>query len=100
MKRKTVTRLDMSEVISRKFGLPRNYSSKLVDSVLEKMSGALIRGEKVKISRFATFACRRKAARIGRNPKTGETAPIHPRRVVSFVPSNGLRARVARVSEK
>ena len=42
-----------------------------------------------------TFSIRDKAARIGRNPKTGEEVPIHPRRVLTFRPSHLMKERVA-----
>ena len=53
----------------------------MVESVLDHISDALVRGEQVKISSFGTFSVRDKNERIGRNPKTGEEVPITPRRV-------------------
>ena len=58
------------------------------------MSDALVRGESVKISSFATFNVRTKSARIGRNPKSGEEVPIAPRRVLTFRPSHLMKERV------
>ena len=81
MGNKTLTRMDLSEAIFREVGLSRNDSSQLVESVLQHMSDALVSGEQVKISSFGTFSVRDKAARMGRNPKTGDEVPIHPRRV-------------------
>ena len=49
----------------------------------------------VKISSFGTFSVRSKTARVGRNPKTGEEAPIPPRRVLTFRPSHLMKDRVA-----
>ena len=95
MSEKTLTRMDLSEAVFREVGLSRNESSQLVESVLSHMSDALVRGETVKISSFGTFTVRDKAARIGRNPKTGEEVPIHPRRVLTFRPSHLLKDRVA-----
>jgi integration host factor subunit alpha len=62
---------------------------------LTQMSDALAGGDSVKISSFGTFSIRDKAARIGRNPKTGEEVPITPRRVLSFRPSHLMKDRVA-----
>jgi integration host factor subunit alpha len=59
------------------------------------MSDALVAGEQVKISSFGTFSVRDKAARVGRNPKTGEEVPISPRRVLTFRPSHLMKDRVA-----
>ena len=92
---KTVTRMDLSEAVFREVGLSRNESAQLVERVLDHMSDALVRGEQVKISSFGTFSVRDKAARMGRNPKTGEEVPINPRRVLTFRPSHLMKDRVA-----
>lgn len=91
----TLTRMDLSEAVFREVGLSRNESAQLVESVLEEMSDALVRGEQVKISSFGTFSVRDKSARIGRNPKTGQEVPINPRRVLTFRPSHLMKERVA-----
>lgn len=95
MANKTLTRMDLSEAIFREVGLSRNEASQMVESVLDHMSDALVRGEQVKISSFGTFSVRDKTARVGRNPKTGEEVPINPRRVLTFRPSHLLKERVA-----
>ncbi|MDT0683769.1 integration host factor subunit alpha [Roseicyclus sp. F158] len=92
---KTLTRMDLSEAVFREVGLSRNESSQLVESVLGHISDALAEGEQVKISSFGTFSIRDKAARVGRNPKTGEEVPILPRRVLTFRPSHLMKERVA-----
>ncbi len=92
---KTLTRADLSEAVFQEVGLSRNESAQLVESVLNEMSDALVRGEQVKISSFGTFSVRSKTARMGRNPKTGEEVPISPRRVLTFRPSNMMKDRVA-----
>ena len=95
MSEKTLTRMDLSESVFREVGLSRNESSALVESVLQHISDALVNGESVKISSFGTFSIRDKSARVGRNPKTGEEVPIHPRRVLTVRPSHLMKDRVA-----
>ena len=95
MSEKTLTRMDLSESVFREVGLSRNESADLVESVLEKISSSLVSGEQVKISSFGTFSIRQKNARVGRNPKTGEEAPIPPRRVLTFRPSHLMKDRVS-----
>ena len=95
MSGKTLTRMDLSEAVFREVGLSRNESAQLVESVLGHMSDCLASGEQVKISSFGTFSVRDKPARVGRNPKTGEEAPIPPRRVLTFRPSHLMKDRVA-----
>ncbi len=95
MSNNTLTRMDLSEAVFQEVGLSRNESADLVESVLQHISDALVRGEQVKISSFGTFSVREKSARVGRNPKTGEEVPIHPRRVLTFRPSHLMKERVA-----
>ena len=90
----TLTRAQLGEAIYEEVGLSRNESLELLESVLDKISSTLARGEQVKISSFGTFSVRGKAQRIGRNPKTGQEVPILPRRVLVFRPSQVLKSRV------
>ncbi|QHQ34269.1 integration host factor subunit alpha [Algicella marina] len=94
MSETTLTRMDLSEAVFQEVGLSRKESAELVESVIKHMSDALVAGESVKISSFATFNVRTKTARVGRNPKTGEEVPIAPRRVLTFRPSHLMKDRV------
>ncbi len=90
----TVTRAQLAEAIYANVGLSRNESATLLETVLERISAALEAGEAVKISAFGTFLVRQKGQRVGRNPKTGVEVPILPRKVLSFRPSQVLKARI------
>ena len=96
---KTLTRADLAEAVYRKVGLSRTESAQLVEMVLEEICNAIVRGETVKLSSFATFHVRDKNERIGRNPKTGEEVPILPRRVMTFKASNVLKDRILRTHQ-
>ena len=90
---KTLTRMDLNEAVFREVGLSRNESADLVESLLNHISDAMVKGEQVKISSFGTFSVRHKNQRIGRNPKTGVEAPINARNVVTFHSSNVLKSK-------
>ena len=94
MKGDTLTRADLCEAVHEEVGLTRHDSSGLVERTLDLIASALERGETVKLSGFGVFQVRSKRARLGRNPKTGEPAPIEPRRVISFRASQVMKARV------
>ncbi len=96
---KTVTRSDLAEAVHREVGLPRTESAEMVESILSRISDALVEGQTVKISSFGAFAVRDKGARIGRNPKTGEEVPIEPRRVLVFRASHILKDRMNEASQ-
>ena len=91
---RSIIRTDIAEAIYRKIGLSRNESAEIVATILEEMSTALERGDKVKISSFGSFSIREKGERIGRNPKTGVEVPISPRKVLVFRASHVLKDRI------
>ena len=97
---KTITRADLCESVYQKVGLSRSESAALVESILEEICLAAVRGESIKLSSFGTFSVRSKNERVGRNPKTGEEVPITPRRVMVFNPSNILKDRVLEDNSK
>ncbi len=90
----TVTRASLSAAVADELGVARHEAAAIVDSIFELMMDALGRGETVKLSSFGAFGVRDKAARVGRNPKTGEEVPITPRRVLVFRASQILKDRV------
>ena len=79
-------------------GLSRSESAQIVETVLDEISDALIRGEDVKLSSFGSFLVRHKNRRMGRNPKTGEEVPIEPRRVLSFRASHVLKEKINKMA--
>ena len=91
----TITRSDFADRLRERFGLTSADSYKLVDIIFEEITESLIHGEEVKFAGFGTFKILEKNARMGRNPKTGASAVISARRVVSFRPSTEFRERVA-----
>jgi integration host factor subunit alpha len=90
----TITRADLAEAVYRQLGLSRSESSVLVELMLAEIADAIADGQNVKLSSFGSFIVRSKAARVGRNPKTGVEATITPRRVMVFKASNVLKARI------
>lgn len=89
-----MTKADIVEVVSRNCGFSKKESIDLVENVFSLMKGCLERGEDLKISGFGKFEVKRKNPRRGRNPQTGEALEISARRVLSFKPSQLLRAAV------
>ncbi|OGR03885.1 MAG: integration host factor subunit alpha [Deltaproteobacteria bacterium RIFOXYD12_FULL_50_9] len=94
MKRSNITRKDLTRIVCEKMGLSQRGASELVDSFFANVKKSLLTEESVKIVQFGTFIVRKKAPRVGRNPRTGETMEIVRRSMVSFKPSKGLRERI------
>ena len=90
----TVTRAGLTQAVHLETGLARGEAARIVEMAIEAIADRLAAGETVMISGFGSFRLRDKRAREGRNPRTGEPAPISPRRVVVFRPSRTLKERV------
>ncbi|MBY0555165.1 integration host factor subunit alpha [bacterium] len=88
----TVTKADIVEKVYETIGFSKKEASELVELVFEELKNTLQNGEKVKISGFGNFVVRGKSERVGRNPQTGEQIKISARRVLTFRPSQVLKA--------
>lgn len=65
-----------------------------VNVILDRIAAALEKQERVELRGFGSFAMNQRPARIGRNPKTGATVDIPPKRVPHFKPGKEMRERV------
>ena len=88
----TVTKADIVEKVYETIGFSKKEASELVELVFSELKKTLQSGEKIKISGFGNFVVRGKNERIGRNPQTGEQIKISARRVLTFRPSQVLKA--------
>ena len=87
-----MTKADLVEAVHTKVGVSKKESADIVEMVFDTMKETLEHGEKIKISGFGNFEVRDKRARVGRNPQTGEVIEISARRVLTFKPSQVLKA--------
>ncbi len=90
----TLTKAELAELLFERLGLNKRESKDMVEAFFEAIHDELVRSEDVKLSGFGNFQVRRKAARPGRNPRTGEAIPIDERHVVTFHASHKLKAIV------
>ena len=81
---------DNKNVIS----LDLKKEEKILEIIFSQMSGALSRGENVEIRGFGSFSLHYRAARVGRNPKTGEQVQLAGKHVPHFKPGKEMRDRV------
>jgi len=88
----TLTKARLVEDIHAQVGITKKEANGVVDDVFDIMRDALLAGDKLKISGFGNWVVRDKAARRGRNPQTNEDIIIARRRVLTFKPSQVLRA--------
>lgn len=87
-----MTKAEIIEQIYEKVGFSKKESAEIVELVFDLMKETLEKGDKIKISGFGNFVVRQKRPRVGRNPQTGESIEITSRRVLTFRPSQVLKA--------
>ena len=90
----TLTKSQIIDKIRTSTNSSINESSKTVETLLEIIKQTLESGEDVMISGFGKFCVKEKSERKGRNPATGDSMMLAPRKVVTFKCSGMLRKRV------
>lgn len=89
-----MTKADLVDAIHEKIGFSKKEAADLVEMIFDSMKDTLSQGQKIKISGFGNFVVREKRSRMGRNPQTGQSIEISARKVLTFRPSQVLRAEV------
>lgn len=90
-----MTKAELVEIVYEKVGgLSKKESQDIVEAIFDTMKSSLKSGEKIKISGFGNFILRDKRPRKGRNPQTGDDIQITARRVLTFRPSQILKAHI------
>lgn len=89
-----MTKAEIIEAVYEKIGLSKKDAAEFVELVFDTIKEVLEQGEKIKISGFGNFVVRSKRSRVGRNPQTGQEMEITARRVLTFRPSQILKASV------
>lgn len=92
-----MTKADIIETVSGTCGYSKKEASELVECVFAQIKDCLESGEDLKISGFGKFEVKEKSSRRGRNPQTGEILEITARRILTFKPSQILKAAVNRI---
>ena len=93
-----MTKADIADSIFEKVGLSKKEAQDIIEIIFDTLKQTFKEGESVKVSGFGTFHVRKKAARRGRNPKTGEDLEITPRRVITFKISNQLKDGIEKLN--
>ena len=85
-----MNKADLVEAIASKTNLTKTKSKKVLEIVLSTTKEALTNDERVAIVGFGSFSTTHRKARVGRNPKTGQTVHIPEKTVVKFKQSEDL----------
>src|SRR5690242_4584813 len=89
-----MNKVDLVRAAMERFEMSRKDAVALIDGVFEDIQAAVCSGEAVKIPGFGQFKVRDRAARIARNPATGEPVKVPAKRVFKFLPAKALKEAV------
>ncbi|MBP9668749.1 MAG: HU family DNA-binding protein [Candidatus Pacebacteria bacterium] len=89
-----MNKADLIDKIAEKCGCTKADAERMMDVVLDTITGTLKKGDEVAIAGLGKFTARMRAAREGRNPRTGESVQIPSMRVPKFSASKTLKDAV------
>ena len=82
---------DLVDAVAERTGLAKSDAARAVEAVLGTVTETLQKGDQVALSGFGTFVAKARAARTGRNPRTGEAIAIPASRVPAFKAGKALK---------
>ncbi|MBQ2383914.1 MAG: HU family DNA-binding protein [Oscillospiraceae bacterium] len=90
-----MNKTELIALAAERAGATQKDTERILEAVLGIVTETLGDGDRVQLTGFGTFEVKERAARVGRNPHTGETTKIPATQVVSFKPGKGLKDTVA-----
>ena len=91
-----MNKMELIAKVSETTGTSKKDSEKAVAAVLDAIAGALAEGDKVQLVGFGTFEVKERAARTGRDPRTGNAIEIAASKLPSFKAGKALKDAVAK----
>lgn len=89
-----MTKTDLINSVASRTSMTKADSDKSINALLDSVRSALAKGEKVTLTGFGTFEVRKRAARTGRNPRTGQVISIPATKTPAFRAGKGLKEAV------
>jgi len=89
-----MNKLELVDALKEKSGLNKSEAAVVVDVFFDEMSNALAKGDRVEIRGLCSFYVKKYKAYSGRNPKTGETVKVKPKKLPFFKCGLELKERV------
>ncbi len=90
-----MTKKDIVLKISQEIGAKQVDVKRVVQRTLDCVVESLSQGEKVELRNFGVFKVKARRGRTGRNPRTGQTVPVPPKRVAVFKPGLIMKQKIS-----
>lgn len=86
---------ELIEILSFKRGISLKKSEDVVNTIFDSMASAMMSGDRIEIRGFGSFVINEYKSYTGRNPKTGESISVKPKKLPFFKVGKELKERVA-----
>jgi DNA-binding protein HU-beta len=86
-----MNKAEMIEIVARQAEISKSAAERSIDAMVAAVKSSLRKGQEVNLVGFGSFYVVERAARSGRNPRTGEKVPIAAARIPKFRPGKGLK---------
>lgn len=89
-----MTKRELVIDVAERLGYTQNEVANVVQATLDAITESLVAGHRIEVRNFGVFEVKKRDARIGRNPRTGQEVPISEKRVATFKAGKALKERV------
>lgn len=90
----SIKKIQFLQMLADRLSIPKKQAGEFLEVFVEEVTKIMKRGDKLNVSGFGIFKVNNRAARQGRNPRTGETIQIKASKKAKFVPSKALKEAV------
>jgi len=90
----SLTKSQLIDTIAKRGDMPRKTAARVVNTIFDSMSEALVEGNRIEMRGFGTFSVKHYPGYVGRNPRTGQEVQVAPKRAIQFRVGKELRERV------
>ena len=91
-----MNKTELINAVAERAGITKKDAESAISATIDAITAALAAGDKVQLTGFGSFEVKERAARVGRNPRTGEATEIPASRIPAFKAGKALKDSVAK----
>ena len=90
----SLTKAEIGKALAERFGVTVAIGEDITEEVFRQITLALTYGQRVELRGFASWEVKQRGAKVGRNPRAGESVPVPPKKAIKFKASPKLIAAI------
>ena len=91
-----MNKTELINAVAERSGVTKKDAESVISATIDAITAALAAGDKIQLTGFGSFEVKERAARVGRNPRTGESTEIPASRIPAFKAGKALKDSVAK----